>query len=248
VDTPAVELIRESRPAMGTAVGITARATPADLDAAFASVERFEAELSEWRPTSATARMVTEGPQRVSPEGRALFSFAAELRSATDGAFDIGWRGATLGIAGDVVSASGPVDLGAVLKGFLADRAADTLRERGVADFIVDAAGDIVAGGSDGSGDGWPVTALTAAGSWTVRLHDEALSTSAGDRQPGHIKDARTGAPVDCLRAVVMTAPTGLQADGWATAFTAACGQVKLPDGLTARWVGRRGWRHQRAG
>jgi len=233
---------------MGTAVGITARATPVDLDAAFATIEQFEAELSEWRPSSVTRRMVTDGPQRISPETKGLFTLVEAVRQASRGGFDVGWRGATLTVEGDLASATGPIDLGGVLKGFLADRAASALLSRGVEDFVVDAAGDIVAHGHANGCGGWPVTVATEAGAWDLRLRNAALSTSAEDQQPDHIVDARTLTPVHCIGAVTVTAPTGAEADAWSTAFYATCGEVALPRGVTARWIDPAGKRHLRKG
>lgn len=233
-EAPEIALVRESRPAMGTAVGITARAEPGAFAAAWAAIERFEAELSEWRPESATARLVATGAADFSPEGTRLFELAGAVNVASHGAFDLAWRG------------PGTVDLGGILKGFLADRASDALLAHGVEDFVIDAAGDIVAHGDAGDGRrGWPVTVITDAATWNVRLRDQALSTSAEDRQPGHIVDARTGAAARCVRAVTVTAPEGALADAWATAFYAACGAVDLPAGVRARWVDAEGRRHQ---
>lgn len=233
---------------MGTAVGITARASPADLEAAFAAIERFEAELSEWRPGSVTRRMQTEGPQRVSPEAVGLFTLVEGVRQASGGGFDVGWKGASLTVTGDTVSATGPLDLGGVLKGFLADRAADALRSRGVEDFAVDAAGDVVAHGNAAGCGGWPITVMTEAGAWELRLRNQALSTSAEDRQPDHIVDARTGRPAHCLAGVTVTAPTGAESDAWSTAFYATCGELPLPRGVTVRWIDAAGRRHRRSG
>jgi FAD:protein FMN transferase len=233
---------------MGTAVGITARASRADVAAAFAAIETFEAELSEWRPGSATSRMRSEGPQRLSVEGMALFAWVEKVRIASDGAFNVGWKGASLTVSGDTVSATGPVDLGGVLKGFLADRAADALVGRGVEDFVVDAAGDIVAHGNAGDCGGWPVTVETTAGAWRLRVRNAAVSTSAEDQQPDHILDGRSGMPSHCLRSVTVTAATGMEADAWATAFYASCGKVDLPKDVVARWISNDGKKRRQSG
>ncbi len=232
---------------MGTAVGITAYADHRALDAAYAAIESFEAELSEWRPDSTTFRLVAHGHASFRPDSLALFDIAEDLRVATNGAFNISWRGGAVRRQGDTVHATGKVDLGGILKGFLADRAADALRDAGVANFVIDAAGDIVAHGDAGDGTpGWPVTVVTQAASWNVRLRDEALSTSAEDEQPDHIVDGRTGEAVHCIRSVAVTAPTGARADASATAFYATCGKTPLPGVTSIRWVGQHGWKHQR--
>lgn len=54
-----------------------------------------------------------------------------------------------------------------------------------------------------------------------LRLFDQALSTSGDHQQPGHIHRGDTGAPVTGERLVTVVAPTGLVADGLATAIFA---------------------------
>lgn len=228
------EVVRVSRVAMGTVVGVNVRtedpvAARAHADGAFAAVERWEGLLSEWRPDSLTSRAAaTGGPVALPPEARALFEAAATLRAWTNGAFDVAWKGGRVLLAAEglrVEPAGSAVGLGGVLKGFLAERAAEALREAGEAHFLVDAAGDVVARGDlDRAGAGWPVD-LPAFGR-TVHLRDAALSSSGDAEQPGHIVDPRTGAPVTCTRAVAVVAPEGTWADGLATAIFASCDEA----------------------
>jgi thiamine biosynthesis lipoprotein len=249
------ELVRETRLAMGTVVGLTIRTPDAAAAhraaaAAWAAIEQGEAELSEWRPDSATARLVsTGGPVRFSPGGEALFTLAEAIRVASGGAFALPWTGGTLTATPDGWTlAGGPVGLGGILKGYLSDRAADALRAAGEANFVVDAAGDVVAAGSGGDGPGWSVVVEADGAPFAaVRLRDEALSTSGEDQQPGHIRDPRTGAAVTCSRVATVVAPSGAVADGLATALYASCGQRGLAEGFgaTALYVGadgRRRW------
>lgn len=225
------EVVRESRPAAGTIVGVNIR-TPdparakANAALAFAAIERWEAILSEWRPESAISELNAEGgPVELPVEAVQLLGVAERLRLASAGAFDIGWQGARLlfDTGGVRIDPPGkPIGLGAILKGFLAERAAEALLAAGETDFLVDAAGDIVARGDGGEGeDGWTV-ALPAFGR-VVHLRDAALSSSGDDEQPGHIKDPRTGKPVTCSRAVAVVAPEGSLADGLSTAVFASC-------------------------
>lgn len=232
---------------MGTAVGITAYADHAAIDAAYAEIESYEAELSEWRPDSATSRLSQQGRVALRPLALSLFDLAEDLRVSTGGAFDIGWRGGNAHREGSELVGTGRVDLGGILKGFLADRAGDALLNAGVEDFVIDAAGDVLAHGNAGDGHrGWPVTIVTDAARWNIRLANEAVSTSAEDAQPDHIVDARSGQPAHCLRAVAVTAATGTRADASATAFYASCGRVALRDVHDIRWVGKNGWKHRR--
>lgn len=217
--------LRASQLAMGTVVGLTVVVDdPADAEpgftAAWAAIEAGEALLSEWRPDSLTSRMGRGERVALPPDALALFTFAEGLRVASDGHFDVGWRsGARLDPTG---AATGPLDLGGVLKGWLCDRAGAALLAAGVEDFLVDAAGDVLAHGDAEGGRGWRVDVVGAGRVRArVRLHDEALSTSGNDGQPGHVHDARSGAAIEGDRVVAIVAPTGLLADGLATAIYA---------------------------
>ncbi|MBM4367312.1 MAG: FAD:protein FMN transferase [Deltaproteobacteria bacterium] len=233
---------RVSRPGAGTIVGITVRrdTDPALVDGAFAALAAWEARYSEWNPGSITSRATTS-PQDLDAEGLALFRYAGWLHDASGGAFDIGWRGATWSVRGDQLTASGPLDLGGLLKGFLADRAADSLRAAGVGDFAVDVGGDVVVEGEarPGSG-GWPVDVAVGGTIRTVTVI-EALSTSSQEQQPGHVVDARDGKAASTLAGVYVTARTGLEADGLATAVLASGGGIEPPPGARVCVVGAEG-------
>lgn len=241
------EEIRESRLAMGTVVGITVRIDDgscvelvscvaeahAAIGVAFATIERWEATLSEWRPDSDTSTLNGGGIVRFDPLATAMLRFGGELSHATGGAFDLMWAGGRLAETEEGWRVDGGrVGLGALLKGFLVDRAAEAVLAAGRTDFVIDAAGDVYAHGSDTSGHGWSVSVRGGDGvslAW-VRLRDEALSTSGDDQQPGHIRDPRTGAAVTCSRTVTVIAPTSMVADGVATALYAGCGTPGLAE------------------
>lgn len=242
-------IVRSSRPGAGTIIGITTvgHPSPEAVGAAFGAISMWEAALSEWAPSSMTSRAMAGETVHLPPEAAHLFDVADDLRVRTGGAFDVVRVGGPLKHEGDtLVAPSGTsLDLGGVLKGFLADRAADALRAQGVSDFVVDVGGDIVASGSRRKGRrGWPVLVVVGGTTRRVRLHDEALSTSGEDQQPGHIVDRRTGAPVHTLAGVLVRAPEGLLADGLATAVFASGGALVPPEGT---WVevldAGRGWR-----
>jgi thiamine biosynthesis lipoprotein len=201
---------------------------------AWSAIASWESTLSEWRPESLTARMNRGQSVELPPAASACLERSEELRIATDGAFSLVWGGGTLlhGPGDRWRVEGGRIDLGGVLKGFLVDRAVEALRPW--KNFVVDAAGDIYAAGAAGDGRrGWPVAVIDEQGAAlaTIRLRDEALSTSGGGRQPGHIVDARTGTVASCLRTVAVIAPTAAEADRTATAVFASCGAY-MPAGL----------------
>jgi thiamine biosynthesis lipoprotein len=229
VAAAAAATVRASRLAMGTVVGVTVVATPGDepradaaIEAAYAAIEAGEAELSEWRPESAPARMARGEVVPLAGPAEALFGFLLDLRARSGGAFDVMWRGGTLTRTEAGWTATARVDLGGALKGWLNDRAGDALRAAGFADFLVDAAGDVLAAGNAERSRGWRVDVWDERGRVsTVRLRDQALSTSGNAQQPGHVTDARTGIPRTGAGVVSVVAPTGAVADALATAIFA---------------------------
>ncbi len=225
---PTATLHRTSRLAMGTVVGVTVVATPARalaaFDVAYAAIEAGEAMLSEWRPNSLTSQIGRGQTTRLPPDGDALLHFSLDLRHQSDGVFDVLWRhpGASLRREPDGWVSAAPLDLGGLLKGWLNDRAAAAIHATGVHDFVIDAAGDVLAAGHAQTGDGWVVDVTDGHGTAaTVTLRDEALSTSGNAGQPGHVTDARGGQSVQGSRTVSVVAPSGMLADGLATAVFA---------------------------
>jgi thiamine biosynthesis lipoprotein len=92
-----LELFRESRPAMGTSFEIHLYAASeaeaaAHFEAAFDEIERVEAALSNYRPTSELSRInasAASGPVVTDPEVFAFLRLALDVSRETDGAFDI---------------------------------------------------------------------------------------------------------------------------------------------------------------
>jgi thiamine biosynthesis lipoprotein len=135
------------------------------------------------------------------------------------------------------------LDLGAIGKGHAVERAADILREAGVANALIHGGTSTVCAlGTPPDGDGWKVVvadpttavqepsekvsrALTSAA--TIPLKDEAMSVSAvwgksfqvDDQTYGHVLDPRTGRPVNgaVLAAVVLSSAT--ETDAFSTAL-----------------------------
>lgn len=122
-------------------------------------------------------------------------------------------------------------DFGGIAKGFIADEALRTLARQGVRRALVAIAGDIVAGDPPPGKPGWVVglDAQGARGSLEreVTLRHQAVSTSGGREQfyprgtggCSHILVPALAGCADAARAVSVVAPTGLEADGWATAL-----------------------------
>ncbi len=119
---------------------------------------------------------------------------------------------------------------GAVGKGFAADRVAQSLRAAGFPDFIIDAGGDLLIGGTRGNAP-WNVAVRhprRKSHLATIQATDGAITTSGdyerffevdGERY-SHIVDLRSGHPATGLASVTVLAPTGLAADALATGLS----------------------------
>jgi thiamine biosynthesis lipoprotein len=116
--------------------------------------------------------------------------------------------------------------LGGIAKGYIVDRAAQVLRDAGLASFLVQAGGDLYGAGHKPDGSHW-VSGIQdprgAQGQYfaTIELEDHAFST-AGDyarayviegKRYHHIIDPRTGYPATASRSVTVWAPDALVAD-----------------------------------
>ncbi|MBF4633658.1 FAD:protein FMN transferase [Agreia pratensis] len=115
------------------------------------------------------------------------------------------------------------IDVGAAGKGYLVDLVAEVLRESGITDFVIDASGDLVTRGEPlRVGLEHPFDPSKAIG--VVTIENESLCASGSNRRVWgaglhHILDGRTGSPTSDIIATWAIAPTGLLADGLATAL-----------------------------
>lgn len=124
------------------------------------------------------------------------------------------------------------LDLGAIAKGYAADRAADVYREHGVEAGLIDLGGNVVAMGcADAQGTPWRVgiqspfaergtvlgtLALTDASAVTSGVYERVLEVDG--RRYHHMLDPLTGHPFDTdLASVTIVAAASMTADLWAT-------------------------------
>jgi thiamine biosynthesis lipoprotein len=121
------------------------------------------------------------------------------------------------------------IDLGGIAKGYGVDRVADMVRRAGITGALVDLSGNMRALGDAAGKSGWSVGIRDPSGKHpylaTIRLHDDAISTSgnyeqfvdANGKRYGHIIDPRTGWPADGLVSVTVVASTAMECDAWDT-------------------------------
>lgn len=148
------------------------------------------------------------------------------------------WQGLRAGEAVLAKDAPGlTLDLCGIAKGYALDLMAAHLAAAGIGDFLIDLGGELKSAGHHPSGRAWQVAVEDprpgaeglAAG---LALPDGLAVATSGLRAQsyalpghayGHIIDPHRGTPVDgALASVSVLAPTGMSADGWATALVAA--------------------------
>lgn len=116
------------------------------------------------------------------------------------------------------------LDLGAIAKGYIGDRAIQCLRENGVPRAMFEAGGDMVFGDPPPGEAGWLIRPQ-ADGLPEMRLANCAAAISGNTvqfieiegRRYGHIIDPRIGHPIHTQQVCLVTAPTGFDADPLAT-------------------------------
>lgn len=124
------------------------------------------------------------------------------------------------------------IDLGGIAAGYALDEAAELLKIRGLTCVLMDASGDIRVGDPPPGRPGWRVTVSGLAGTADASeaqeliLQNCSITTSGDARQfveiegtrYSHIVDPRTGLGMSCRSSTTIIAPTGWQADSYATA------------------------------
>lgn len=132
-------------------------------------------------------------------------------------------------------SAERTLDLSAIAKGYAVDLIADYLLEKGIDNFLVEVGGEMRLNGLKPGGESWRV-AIEDPASIARSVHvilevtDLAIATSGDYRnyfeidgqRYSHTLNPKTGYPVDHdLTSVTVIASTAMDADAWATAFSA---------------------------
>ncbi len=124
------------------------------------------------------------------------------------------------------------IDLGAIAKGYAADKAVEELKRQGITSGLVSCAGDIRAFGLKPDGKPWKIGIKNPRPAnkedeimATVGLSDMAISTSgdyerffiSNGRRYHHILDPKTGYSAEGCRSVTVIARYGFQTDAFST-------------------------------
>ena len=198
-------------------VGAEEPAVAAAVAAAFDQLRAADRMFSTYRPESQISEL-NRGLRRLAdcdPQVREVLDLCEEARRRTDGYFEAMLPGADgrLGF-----------DPSGLVKGWAVELAGRLLADRAVADFSLNAGGDIVLR----SGPGQPP--------WQVGIEDPAdpdrlvgvlpvsggaVATSGTARRGAHIVDPHTGRPVTAIGSVTVVGPSLTWADVYATAAVA---------------------------
>jgi FAD:protein FMN transferase len=218
---------------MGTVISIDVRSRLPEtvvqraLDAAAAVLSAADREFSTYRPDSWISRLrrheiaLTDCPPPV-PEVVAICSRVEEI---TGGCFTARWRG------------DGTIDPTGLVKGWAAGQASAVLKQHGIADHCVNAAGDLALAGHPRPGPGWrigiadprtpgallgTVDTPPSSGATQTVLCWPAVATSGTAERGQHVVDPHNGRPTGGLLAATVAGPDPAVADGCATGLLAA--------------------------
>jgi thiamine biosynthesis lipoprotein len=125
------------------------------------------------------------------------------------------------------------LDLGSIGKGYALERAADILRDLGIASALLHGGtSTIVAIGHPPDANGWLISlpqgsGLSSSCAPVVEIHDEAISVSAtwgksfevDGRRLGHVIDPRSGRPVEGTSYAAVSLANATETDAWSTAL-----------------------------
>jgi len=201
---------------MGTTVSIDVRDEDVDRPALVAAVEvlhDIDARFSTYRHDSDISRL-DRGDLALddaSADVREVLDACARLKAESGGAFDA-YR-------------AGQLDPSGYVKGWAADRAADSLRAAGARNFALNLGGDIVCSGERGGGEPWRIGIRhpddPARMMLVLGVRDGAVATSGLYERGAHVTDARDGGAADAWRSLTIMASDLTTADSLATAALA---------------------------
>jgi thiamine biosynthesis lipoprotein len=185
------------------------------MSAATAELRAVDAAFSPYRTDSMVSGMRRGSlpPSAYPPRLAEVIDRCGAMHAATDGWFDA-WR------------LPGGFDPSGLVKGWGTERAAAHMLAAGVADFAINAGGDVLVRGRAPHGGRWRVGIRhphdPAGVVLVLELTDTAVATSASYERGQHIVDPHAGSTVAALASATVVGPDLATADGYATALYAA--------------------------
>jgi thiamine biosynthesis lipoprotein len=212
---PKLPGIRRVEQIMGMPIVVDVRddeVEEAHLDELFAWFREVDATFSTYKDDSEISRLNRDelALRECSADVRSVIARCRELREETDGYFD----------AEAVVP--GMIDPSGLVKGWSVDRAADLLDRAGLANYAVNAGGDIRLRGSASPDPRWRVgiqhPSILDKIAAVVEADDLAVATSGAYARGEHVVDPHTGRSPEGVLSVTITGPDLATADAYATA------------------------------
>lgn len=230
----AAEVVKRAWPAMGTVISVHVHDAGADdaaieaaIDEVSAEVERCEAVLSTFRPTSDVSR-INRGELHLldaDPMVVEVLDFCTWLEHESGGVF-----------RAHPPEDAAQIDPAGFAKGWITERASTRLDEAGLANWYVGAGGDVITRGTPAADRPWRVGIVDPADRTrtvvTLDVFGGAVATSGTYERGTHVWDGRDGSRVVRVASMTVTGPSLSWADAFATAAYAMG-----PDGLD--WVTR---------
>ena len=224
IETDAPRVI--ARPMWGTVIRVEVGEAIADdtIEPIWRWFQRVDDLFSTWRDDTEISQLARGDLEltATSEEVRVVLDLCEHLRVASRGAFDVGF--ATTAHELDLPGRCA-IDPTGVVKGWAVDRAGELLAELGVANFAINAGGDVLVRGDERSQTAWRIGIQHP---WerdktaeVVALTNGAVATSGNYERGDHVIDPRTGLPAHGLTAVTVIASELALADGYATAAIA---------------------------
>ena len=207
----------------GTAIGVDVRdpIRTSTLDAVFEWFRRVDDLFSTWRDDTEISRLGRRELRLTdaSAEVQAVLELCDRVTAESHGAFDV-----TIGADPRVQPRDGfgPIDPSGLVKGWALDRAAEMLQRDGVANFSINAGGDVLTRGRPQPDEVWrvgvqhPWNRMAVAA--VVGGTDLAVATSGRYERGEHLIDPRTGTHPHGLMSVTVVGDELALADGYATA------------------------------
>ena len=180
------------------------------LDEVFAWLRRVDETFSTYKEAREVSRLARGelALEDADEDVRFVLGRCDELRDETRGYFDARFGGG--------------LDPSGLVKGWSVDRAAALLDERGLANYALNAGGDIRVRGGALPEPAWRVgiqhPLLRDRVAAVLEVSDVAIATSAEYERGHHILDPHTGRPPDGVLSVTITGPDLATADAYATA------------------------------
>ena len=239
--------------ALDTVINITTNKKDSDkISGPFALLSEYEKVFSRTKPESKLS-LLNSGQEELTEDIEKVLSFSLEMSRLTNGAFDVtvaplvdlwnvkerkapptaeeieiarsktGYEDITL----SPFSLGGKaIDTGAVAKGYIADKVAESFKDKGVENAIIDLGGNVVLIGEYNVGIRSPFNPDEVFATITVK--DKSAVTSGAyqryfeyeGKRYHHIIDPRTGYPSESgIASVTVISPSSMQADALSTSI-----------------------------